>query len=134
MALAKEVADASEELLAMAERIDHGLGPIHGTAITDRLAVLLRAAHAQSELHDRRVAELLAANNREVERRRAAETAAIAVTKALLDEFYTPHEADLWLISPHPQLDGKSAEQAILAGDVDCVLQVIARIRDEVYL
>lgn len=85
-------------------------------------------------MHDRRVAELLAANNREVERRRAAETAAIAVTKALLDEFYTPHEADLWLISPHPQLDGKSAEQAILAGDVDCVLQVIARIRDEVYL
>lgn len=29
MALAKEVADASEELLAMAERIDHGLGPMY---------------------------------------------------------------------------------------------------------
>lgn len=58
---------ARDELLALIAEISDRLGPIPGRY---RIVAFLRRAAAE---HDARVAELLAANNREVNRRRTVE-------------------------------------------------------------
>lgn len=60
-----------DALLRLANQIDERLGPISGPP-ADRIAETMRRAAGE---YEERVGELLAANNREVERRRAVEAA-----------------------------------------------------------
>lgn len=63
---------ALAELLALATQIDNRVGLALAGHVADRIPDVLRRAAAE---HDCRVSELLAANNREVERRREVERA-----------------------------------------------------------
>ncbi len=90
-------------------------------------------ADAQRE-HDGRVAELLAANNREVERRRAAEAGIFACLHHLLADYYGADEAETWLSRPQPGLEFRCPRDLVAAGRTDEVLRLLARLRDGGYL
>jgi uncharacterized protein (DUF2384 family) len=52
-----------------------------------------------------------------------------------LTEFYPrAHDRHLWLHSPHPQLDGKTAMAVINDGGIDEVIAIIERLESGVYL
>ncbi|RJF94822.1 DUF2384 domain-containing protein [Oleomonas cavernae] len=53
---------------------------------------------------------------------------------ARLLEIYTEAEAKLWLVSPHPQLDGQLPVDLIEQGKSAEVVQVIDRILHGAYL
>lgn len=46
-----------------------------------------------------------------------------------LAEFYPPEEARLWLLSPHPLLDGDRPANRIQQGRVDDVLAIIEQLK-----
>lgn len=54
--------------------------------------------------------------------------------EALLDEFYTQDEAQLWLSLPHPQLEGRVPNDVIADGRADEVLAILRRLNDGAYL
>lgn len=51
-----------------------------------------------------------------------------------LQDYYSGEEIRLWLISPHPQLDGQRALDLIHQNRAVDVLEVIARLDAEAYL
>lgn len=51
-----------------------------------------------------------------------------------LDDYYTPPEARLWLYTPHPQLAGERAIDAIVNGRAADVIAILDRLDAEVYL
>lgn len=51
-----------------------------------------------------------------------------------LDAFYSVEESTKWMDSPHPQLNGMSASDAIKAGRAEEVLAILQRLDDSVYL
>lgn len=55
------------------------------------------------------------------------------ITQALLDH-YTEAEATKWMRTPHPQLEGRTAMEAIEAGQPDKVLAIIERLNDGSYV
>ena len=55
------------------------------------------------------------------------------VHERLLD-YYTPSEADEWMSSPHPQLEGITPNSAIEGGNVASVLQILDRLDADAYL
>lgn len=42
--------------------------------------------------------------------------------------FYTPDEAERWMLEPHPQLDGETANNALLQGRSVEVEAIIGRL------
>ncbi len=46
-----------------------------------------------------------------------------------LAEFYTSEEARLWIFSPHPDLNGARAADAIREGRIDEVLAIVDRLQ-----
>jgi uncharacterized protein (DUF2384 family) len=51
-----------------------------------------------------------------------------------LRHFYEPDEIDLWMVTPHPLLDGRTAGELIDEGQADEVERVIAQLEGGVYL
>lgn len=51
-----------------------------------------------------------------------------------LSEYYTPEEARIWLLSPHPQLNGERAISLIHEDRTEEVLEIIARLDAEVFI
>lgn len=51
-----------------------------------------------------------------------------------LDEYYTPAEVRLWLYAPHPQLEGRRAIDAIVAGRATEVIAILDRLDAEANL
>jgi uncharacterized protein (DUF2384 family) len=51
-----------------------------------------------------------------------------------LDDYYSSDEVRLWLYAPHPQLEGRRAIDAILAGQTADVLAILDRLDAEAYL
>lgn len=51
-----------------------------------------------------------------------------------LSEFYSPQDAKLWLLAPHPLLGGESPATRIRAGKLDDALALIDQLRDGAYV
>ena len=51
-----------------------------------------------------------------------------------LSVYYTPEEADLWLCSPHPQLEGQRPVDVIARGDAALVFAILDRLDADAYL
>ena len=51
-----------------------------------------------------------------------------------LQEFYEGEEVGKWLSEPHPQLNGKSAFDAIKDGETQSVMAIIDRLESCAYL
>ncbi len=51
-----------------------------------------------------------------------------------LRDYYTPDEIRTWLHAPHPQLNGEKAIDLINEDRIVEILNIIARLEDEVYL
>lgn len=49
-------------------------------------------------------------------------------------EYYTPGEADEWMSSPHPQLEGKTPNSVIESGDAASVDQILDRLDADAHL
>ena len=54
--------------------------------------------------------------------------------RARLAEYYTPAEAEAWLRSPHPLLNGAVARDLIAVGDAAAVDRVLNQLDAGVYL
>lgn len=52
----------------------------------------------------------------------------------LLSEFFEPLDAKLWLMAPHPQLNGERPADLIAKGQQREVLAVISRLQDSAYV
>lgn len=57
-----------------------------------------------------------------------------AIRARLIQGWYTADEADRWLASPQPLLDGAVPDALIEAGEADRVRRAIAALDDGVYL
>lgn len=55
------------------------------------------------------------------------------IHERLLD-YYPPGEADEWMSSPHPQLEGKTPNSVIEGGDAESVVQILDRLDADAYL
>jgi putative toxin-antitoxin system antitoxin component (TIGR02293 family) len=51
-----------------------------------------------------------------------------------LSELYSPHEAHLWLYSPHKRLEGQRPADLIQSGKTEEVLQIIAQLKDGAFV
>ncbi|MEO0498961.1 MAG: antitoxin Xre/MbcA/ParS toxin-binding domain-containing protein [Pseudomonadota bacterium] len=51
-----------------------------------------------------------------------------------LSQFYEPEEIETWMMSPHPQLGGISANEALARGGFDEVHAIIDRLDSGVHL
>ena len=51
-----------------------------------------------------------------------------------LAEFFEPAEARLWLLAPHPQLNGERPADLLAKGRQPEVLAVISRLQDSAYI
>ena len=58
----------------------------------------------------------------------------LAEIKRRLRPFYTEHELEQWLESPHPQLEGDTAMSRLSAGRANDVLAIIDRLESGAYL
>lgn len=54
--------------------------------------------------------------------------------RILEEHYYTPAELAQWLTSPHVQLGGRTAIQALAEGDAPLILASIQRMDEGVYL
>lgn len=54
--------------------------------------------------------------------------------KVRLAEYYTPEEADLWLCSPHPQLEGQRPVDLMARGEHEKVNEILDRLDSCGYL
>ena len=54
--------------------------------------------------------------------------------QARLLEYYTPEEADMWLCSPHPQLEGRRPIDLLAVGEGEAVHKVLDRLDADGYL
>ncbi len=51
-----------------------------------------------------------------------------------LSEYYTPEESDMWITSPHPQLEGQRPIDVMARGDYDAVHAILDRLDGDGYL
>lgn len=51
-----------------------------------------------------------------------------------LSELYPPHEAHLWLYSPHKRFEGQRPADLIQAGKTEDVLRIIAQLKDGAFV
>lgn len=51
-----------------------------------------------------------------------------------LGDFYSPPEILLWLRSPHPQLGGRKAVDAVMAGEANKVHAILDRLNSDGYV
>lgn len=58
----------------------------------------------------------------------------LAEIKRLLAEFYTPEEAKLWWLSPHPRFDGMTAASVVDDGRATDLLQTLRQLDQGGYL
>lgn len=58
----------------------------------------------------------------------------LEIIKRRLSEYYEPDEIERWLILPHPQLEGRSAQDVIASGDADAVSEIIDRLDSAGYI
>lgn len=54
--------------------------------------------------------------------------------RSRLREYYKRHEIDVWLRSPHPQLNGERACDLINGGRAAEVDQILDRLDDSIYI